>query len=89
MCIKYIHSRKESTEIYRTYPQTTQLQSLRRKVSGAFVQGNSNPKPLENRKQCVSPNLKRKVNKDSFTLDGTVKVVGNDQIQVPVIGRKA
>ena len=37
-------------------------------------------------KQRGVPKFKKKGKKDSFTLDGTIKVVGNHQIQVPVIG---
>jgi putative transposase len=32
------------------------------------------------------PNFKKKGRHDSFTLEGTVKVLGNNRIQVPVIG---
>ena len=37
-------------------------------------------------KERGSPKFKKKGKKDSFSLDGTIKVVGNSQIQVPVIG---
>ena len=37
-------------------------------------------------KEKGAPKFKKKGKKDSFTLDGTVKAVGNSQIQVPVIG---
>jgi putative transposase len=42
-------------------------------------------------KDCFSkkkgvPRFKKKGRKDSFTLEGTVKILGNNKIQVPVIG---
>jgi putative transposase len=32
------------------------------------------------------PNFKKKGKRDSFTLEGTVKILGNNKIQVPIIG---
>jgi putative transposase len=37
-------------------------------------------------KKAGAPKFKKKGRDDSFTLDGTIKIVSNSQIQVPVIG---